>query len=101
MDARRLPELISFLAQPRKLAITTHHKPDGDALGSSLALCRILNALGHQATVVSPCDWPSFLNWLPGSAEIIDFESATASAKQVLNEAELLFCLGFIAWGRW
>ena len=100
MDARRLPELISFLAQPRRLAITTHHKPDGDALGSSLALCRILNASGHQATVVSPCDWPSFLNWLPGSAEIIDFESAPASAQQVLNEAELLFCLDFNDLGR-
>jgi len=82
------------------LAITTHHKPDGDALGSSLALCRILNAMGHKATVVSPCDWPSFLNWLPGMAEVIDFEYNAASARRVLHEAELLFCLDFNDLGR-
>jgi len=82
------------------VAITTHHKPDGDALGSSLALSRMLNHLGHRATVVSPCDWPSFLNWLPGAADIIDFEASTQGAKKVLSEAELLFCLDFNDLGR-
>jgi len=60
----------------------------------------MLNKMGHQAKVVSPCDWPSFLNWLPGTADIIDFESATPVAKLALSEAELLFCLDFNDLGR-
>ena len=38
--------LIELLAQPKKIVITTHHKPDGDAMGSSLGLYNYLNTAG-------------------------------------------------------
>lgn len=47
-------ELKKFLSEPRKIVITTHHKPDGDAMGSSLALYHFLHNAGHQVTVVAP-----------------------------------------------
>ncbi len=45
-------EVISYLRDKRKFIITSHEKPDGDALGSSLALKRILIANGYEAVLV-------------------------------------------------
>lgn len=45
-------EIISFLKDKKKLLITSHEKPDGDALGSSLALARTLKAHGSEVGLV-------------------------------------------------
>jgi bifunctional oligoribonuclease and PAP phosphatase NrnA len=90
-----LASLKQLLAQPRKIVITTHHKPDGDAMGSSLGLYNYLIQLGHHAKVITPTDYPDFLAWMPGNEEVIIYtENVEASAKLVA-EAELIFCLDF------
>jgi len=90
-----LASLKELLAQPRKIVITTHHKPDGDAMGSSLGLYNYLIQLGHHAKVITPTDYPDFLAWMPGNGEVIIYtENIEASAKLVA-EAELIFCLDF------
>jgi phosphoesterase RecJ-like protein len=75
--------------------ITTHHKPDADALGSSLALYHLLKKLGHQPTVVTPTDYPAFLNWMPGERTVVNFEANQPKAKAILDKAEIVFCLDF------
>ena len=90
-----LASLKELLAQPRKIVITTHHKPDGDAMGSSLGLYNYLIQLGHHTKVITPTDYPDFLAWMPGNGEVIIYtENIEASAKLVA-EAELIFCLDF------
>ncbi|MFI5160561.1 MAG: bifunctional oligoribonuclease/PAP phosphatase NrnA [Sphingobacteriales bacterium] len=90
-----LASLKELLAQPRKIVITTHHKPDGDAMGSSLGLYNYLIQLGHHAKVITPTDYPDFLAWMPGNGEVTIYtENVEASAKLVA-EAELIFCLDF------
>ncbi|HEX8279353.1 MAG TPA: DHH family phosphoesterase, partial [Segetibacter sp.] len=49
----------SQLSSPKKVIITTHQKPDGDAMGSSLGLYHFLTSLGHSVTVISPTNWAS------------------------------------------
>ena len=51
-----LASLKKLLAQPQKIVITTHHKPDGDAMGSSLGLYNYLIQQGHHAKVITPTD---------------------------------------------
>ena len=80
---------------PRKVIITTHQKPDGDAMGSSLGLYHFLIQLGHSVTFVSPTNWAGFLKWMPGCDKVLDFDYSREKAIQALNEAELLFCLDF------
>jgi phosphoesterase RecJ-like protein len=41
---------LSFLAEPRKVVICGHMNPDGDSLGSALALTALLRAKGHTVT---------------------------------------------------
>src|SRR5687768_12158941 len=62
------------ISVPQKVVITTHQKPDGDAMGSSLALYHFLTQFGHSVTVISPTNWASFLKWMPDCNKVIDFE---------------------------
>lgn len=75
--------------------ITTHQKPDADAMGSSLALKHLLVKLGHSVTVISPTNWAGWVNWMPGAGEVLDYEKERVKADEVLNNAEWLFCLDF------
>jgi phosphoesterase RecJ-like protein len=90
-----IQEIYPLLAAPRKVVITTHQKPDPDALGSSLGLYHFLKSFGHEVTVISPTNWATWLNWMPGSDKVIDFELNADKATAALNDADWLFCLDF------
>jgi phosphoesterase RecJ-like protein len=93
--------LQELLQDPKKVMITTHHKPDADALGSSLGLAGYLKKKGHHVTVVTPSDYPSFLNWMPGNEEVVVCSEQTdGQVRQIISEAEVIFCLDFSCLGR-
>ena len=48
--------------QSGKIIITTHYKPDGDAMGSSLGLYHYLKAAGIESQVITPTDYADFLH---------------------------------------
>jgi phosphoesterase RecJ-like protein len=95
-----LSALTKLLAQPRKIVITTHHKPDGDAMGSSLGLYNYLIQQGHHTKVITPTDYPDFLAWLPGNGEVMIYTDHKEEAAALVADAELIFCLDFNALGR-
>lgn len=88
-------DFFPLLRQPARVVITMHQKPDADAMGSSLALAHFLRQLGHSVTVISPTNWAKWLDWMPGSKEVLDYESMRAKADEVLDNTEILFCLDF------
>src|SRR5450432_1969667 len=90
-----IQEIFPQLIRPRKIVITTHQKPDADAMGSSLGLSHFLKQLGHSVTVISPSNWAGWVNWMPGVKEVVDYEMWREKAEVLLNEAEWLFCLDF------
>jgi phosphoesterase RecJ-like protein len=93
---KTIQEIFPLLtAQPKKVVITMHQKPDADAMGSSLGLYHLLKQLGHSVTVISPTNWADWLKWMPGANTVIDFDYNKDKAAIVLNEAEWLFCLDF------
>ena len=87
----------NLLATPKKIAIIPHRSPDGDAMGSTLALYHFLLKLNHKAVVISPNDFPNFLAWLPGSETVLIYENDRENCTKILNEAELVFTLDFNA----
>ncbi len=95
MKAEELGQLKSFLSTPRRIVITTHKGPDGDAMGSSLALSSYLKLKGHEVTVITPNNYPSFLTWMKGNDEVIEYCFHEEKAKKITNKAELIFCLDF------
>lgn len=80
-----------------KVVITTHHKPDADALGSSLGLYNYLLKLGVSAQVITPTDYGDFLKWMPGESTVINFEERVTLSSSIVEEADLIFCLDFNA----
>ncbi|TDP01491.1 DHH family phosphoesterase [Flavobacterium sp. 245] len=89
-----------LLSAPKKIAIIPHRGPDGDAMGSTLALYHFLLKNNHQPTVIAPNDFPDFLAWLPGSETVKIFEKDTDNCTKILEEAELIFTLDFNAFHR-
>ncbi len=90
-----LVSLSNLLTQPQHIVITTHHKPDGDAMGSSLGLYNYLIQQGHHAKVIAPTDYPDFLSWMPGNEEVIIYTENTAESARLIANASLIFCLDF------
>lgn len=83
-----------------RFVILSHKNPDGDALGSSLALCHYLKSCGKDVTVVLPNAFPDFLAWLPGAKDIVLYENNVDKAKEVIERADAFFCLDFNALNR-
>ena len=95
-----IQEIFPQLHTPKKVVITTHQKPDGDAMGSSLGLYHFLTQLGHTVQVVSPTNWASFLNWMPASKLVLDYDRQTTLADAAIDTADWIFCLDFNTLGR-
>lgn len=95
MILKGIEELRSFLEVPRSIVIVGHRNPDGDAIGSTLALCRYLAKKGHQPTVVMPNECPEFLNWLPGIENMYLFDKQNGQSLKAIKNADLIFLLDF------
>lgn len=88
-------EIKSLFIPQNKIVIITHYNPDGDAIGSSLGLKHYLQAKGLQAEVVVPNDFPKFLKWMPEAKKNIIAEYKRKVAFDLMNEADVIFCLDF------
>ena len=84
-----------FINQSNNVVILTHMSPDGDAMGSSLAMRHFLEAQGKQVSVIVPNAFPDFLAWLPKANEDIIYESQRAEADALLEQADLVICTDF------
>ncbi|MDX2245585.1 MAG: bifunctional oligoribonuclease/PAP phosphatase NrnA [Bacteroidia bacterium] len=91
----QIEALKSLLSRPRRIAITTHHKPDGDAIGSSLGLYHYLLKGGHKVTIVSPTEYADFLKWIPGNDKVLIGPNDPDLARWTFDGADIIFCLDF------
>jgi phosphoesterase RecJ-like protein len=85
----------TVLKNKKNIIISSHKAPDGDAIGSSLALKIALEKLGHNVTVVVPDDFPGFLKWMPFHETILRFDQEQKEAKEALDNADIFFSLDY------
>jgi bifunctional oligoribonuclease and PAP phosphatase NrnA len=97
MTIQDIQAVQELLATPKKIAIIPHRGPDGDAMGSTLALYHFLLKNYHQPVVMAPNEFPDFLAWLPGSEKVEVYEKEREKCTAFLNDAELVFTLDFNA----
>lgn len=90
-----ISNLIPELSKKRKIVVTMHQKPDGDAMGSSTALYMFLQNMGHEVQVISPTNWADFLKWIPGADKAWDYEKNIELANEYIATADWIFCLDF------
>ncbi|MGL2999255.1 DHH family phosphoesterase [Flavobacterium sp. RSSB_23] len=97
MTIQDIQAVQELLATPKKIAIIPHRGPDGDAMGSTLALYHFLLKNNHQPVVMAPNEFPDFLAWLPGSETVEVYEKEREKCTAILNDVELVFTLDFNA----
>jgi len=78
-----------------KIVIVAHIGPDGDAMGSSLALWHYLMTIDKEPVVIVPNPFPEFLSWMPGSKLVLDYDNSKEIADELIASAELIFTLDF------
>lgn len=84
-----------LLKQKKKILITSHANPDGDAVGSSLALYLFLKAMGHDVYSMVPNNFPDFLSWLPGSKKMLVYDKEPEYCNSLMNSCDVLFSLDY------
>ncbi|WP_341226385.1 bifunctional oligoribonuclease/PAP phosphatase NrnA [uncultured Arcticibacterium sp.] len=101
-NQKQKDEFLALLEKPKNIVLTAHQNPDGDAFGSSLGLWAFLKQLNHNVTVVSPTDHADYIAWMPGVSEVLDFqnEKLQPRAKEIIEKADIIFCLDFSSLGR-
>src|SRR5574344_1853226 len=87
----KIEQIRQKLQTTHKIAIISHYNPDGDAVGSSLALYQYFKNEGFTVHVILPNPFPNFLSWMPGSEDIIIAGLQFKMATKVLKEADMLF----------
>ena len=83
------------------IVIFTHMAPDGDAMGSSLALYHWISNHQSQITnhksaqIIVPNAFPAFFNWMPGASDILIYEKSAERCNQLIADADLFICTDF------
>ncbi len=95
IDTNNIKRLAELIDGASNVVITTHMSPDGDAIGSSLAMWHVMEALGKSVKVIVPDEPSKQLSFLPGFKEIVVFTRYSIFAKDLLANADLIFCLDY------
>lgn len=90
----------ALLKKSNNIVIVTHYNPDGDAMGSSLALYNYLIKTNKNVTVITPNEYPEFLHWLPGNKKVIQFSKQSKKATNLIQKSDLIFTLDFNNYSR-
>jgi phosphoesterase RecJ-like protein len=100
--AAKVAELSEYTKQLTKLFSTRenillicHINPDGDAIGSQLALYHYLKSIGRHAGMISPNNLQEFLRWMDGAEDINIFIRQREKCKSLIEEAGLIVMLDF------
>lgn len=75
--------------------ITTHRGPDGDAMGSSMAMYNLLVNLKKDVNVIVPNSFPNFLSWLPNIKNVINYEENNSDISNIFSEVDVIIMLDF------
>ena len=92
--------LSNLFSTSEKILIISHINPDGDAIGSQLALYHFLKEQGKQASMITPNYLQEFLKWMDGAGQINVFIRDRKKCTELIREADLILMVDFNHPGR-
>lgn len=95
MTNEEISKVKELLKPSKKIVIVPHKGPDGDAMGSTLALKILLEEQGHFVHLIAPNDYPDFLKWMPYQEEVFIYDKEPQKCDPIIAEAEVIFTLDF------
>ena len=101
LTASELQRLDALFGMSSKIGLTVHIHPDGDALGSGVALLRYLRKYRRRdAVLLLPDVYPDYLRFIVGDDEVVVAADAPETAAASLSACDLLVCLDHNSPGR-
>ncbi len=88
-------EILALIEAAENIVITAHRSPDGDSIGSTMAMYHFIQSLGKSAKICHPDPAPSFLNWVKEGVDFVDYLHREEEVAMILAEADLLFALDY------
>lgn len=101
LERSAVEQAIRLIREAGHIVVLTHMAPDGDAMGSALALYHFLNGQlsvrdpQPSINVIVPNAFPAFFNWMPGAGEIKVYETQSKLCDGLLEQADLFVCTDF------
>lgn len=88
-------ELSNLFSSSENIVIFCHINPDGDAIGSQLALFHYLKSLGKNAEMIVPNNLQEFLKWMDGAELINIFIKDRKKCRAIIEKADLIIMVDF------
>lgn len=88
-------QLRQLIAEAEHIMVCCHQNPDGDAIGSCLALAEYLRMYDKDPMIAVPDKFPDFLQWMPGTERIVRYDKHPEQVEAAFAQADLVFCLDF------
>lgn len=98
--SEQMSEFVKILSEGRRFCIVAHTSPDGDAVGSCVAMKEFLRWQGKEATVVFPDRFPDFLGFLDPDRDLLLYDKEKETADGAIARADVLICQDFNSFSR-
>ncbi len=85
----------NILTSSSYVLIISHQGPDGDSIGSSVALARYLKKINIKCHIIFPDPFPSYYDWLLKEEEFSEVNSDLHTLSSLFDKADLVCCLDF------
>jgi len=85
----------AFINNAENIIIVSHKNPDGDALGSGLAMYHFLKSLNKKVTFIVPNNLPVYLNWMPAIDDVLVYENHKEHGAELIKLANLIVMVDF------
>ena len=103
LEKEQIEQARQLIAGAQRIVIVTHMAPDGDAMGSALAMYHFVScqpgqtcvSLQRSVTVIVPNAFPAFFNWMPGVEQVKIYEGHAHECDPLLAQADLFVCTDF------
>jgi len=97
IDWQRFAEVIRSAS---KIILTVHQRPDGDCIGSALAMRQLLLYLGKDVRIIAPHKTPSTLAFLDPHHCITSLQDMTEEDSHWIQTVDLFFVLDTSSWAQ-
>lgn len=97
LDSSIIDSFQAIFKNAKKLVLTNHMNPDGDAMGSALGLAGVLKNKGFDVQIIVPNPYPSFLYWMNGKHKVLVYENNEEACDSILKESDLIIHLDYNA----
>ncbi|MBP5474195.1 MAG: DHH family phosphoesterase, partial [Bacteroidales bacterium] len=94
-DPNKISTLSKYISDSKKILLTCHMNPDGDAIGSMIAMYSYLKSKGKEVVMMSPNYLQEFLKWMDSSDNINIYIKNYRKGGRFISESDLIIMLDF------